>query len=154
MTLQERYEMTRKDLERRADRDEVCRRALERINYLEREVSFMDREVGHLVMAQWGHLDEICLLRNRLKDLLQSIQMTKERECPDCKHFVGCEAACGGLVCDSFEAKAPPVSGFAEDALRDFSRFLIDAAAKQPLCAGDIPDLLAIFKEEYCHGKI
>ena len=80
--------------------------------------------------------------------------MTPTQECPDCKHFVGCEAACGGRVCDSFEAKAPPVSGFAEDALRDFSHFLIDAAAKQPLCASDIPDLLAIFKEELCNGKI
>lgn len=45
----------------------------------------------------------------------------------------------------------------AEEALRkerDFSRFSIDAAAKQPLCASDIPDLLAIFKEERGNGKI
>ena len=24
------------------------------------------------------------------------------RRCPDCKHFVGCEAACGGVPCDGY----------------------------------------------------
>ena len=81
-------------------------------------------------------------------------EMTPSPECPDCKHFVGCEAACGGRVCDSFEAKKPQTSEFIEDVLLDIGHFLVDAATKQPLCAGDIPDLLKTFKEERCNGKI
>lgn len=30
-------------------------------------------------------------------------EMTGKKECPTCKHFVGCEAACGGRPCDCFD---------------------------------------------------
>ena len=36
----------------------------------------------------------------------EAIYNDEERECPECRYFVGCEAACGGRVCDMFvEAK-------------------------------------------------
>lgn len=28
---------------------------------------------------------------------------TDDKECPMCKHFAGCEQACGGMVCDEYE---------------------------------------------------
>lgn len=36
-------------------------------------------------------------INNLVKEFTES-----EKSCPDCKYFVGCEAACGGVPCDSY----------------------------------------------------
>lgn len=36
------------------------------------------------------------------EDLIDNLLKEMTRRCPNCKHFVGCEAACGGVPCDGY----------------------------------------------------
>jgi hypothetical protein len=61
----------------------------------------------------YGHceLNDNCRYFKDMDDIPDNEEMIKmwleseaieERECPECRYFAGCEAACGGKICDMF----------------------------------------------------
>ena len=47
-------------------------------------------------------MEEIPNSKQMIKLWLESEEINEDRECPECRYFAGCEAACGGKICDIF----------------------------------------------------
>ena len=50
-------------------------------------------------------MDEVPDNKQTIKMWLKSKIKNEERECPECRYFVGCSAACKGKTCDLFIAE-------------------------------------------------
>lgn len=66
----------------------------------ENELEYAYCELNHKC-RYFQYMDEMLDNLQTIKLWLKS-ELTNQAECPDCRYFAGCEAACGGKACDMF----------------------------------------------------
>lgn len=105
-------------LEVRMPHDAICREAYDLIKRQSEDIDRLIEINSHNVVAQYEiKAEAIKGFAERLKEelttgaavmrmgalyIIDSLVEEMTRRCPNCKHFVGCETACGGVPCDGY----------------------------------------------------